>query len=69
MTRSNLPIVVLTQSNGSKLLSILERYRDNVLARLDVTQTDPESSVDADQPANQSPILSKNRGDKESSGL
>ena len=45
LTKGSFPIVVLTQSDGSKLLSILNRHGDNVLARLDA-----ESDVDTQLP-------------------
>ena len=45
LTKGSFPIVVLTQSDGSKLLSTLNRHGDNVLARLDA-----ESDVDAQLP-------------------
>ena len=71
MTKSNFPIVVLTQSDGSKLLNTLDRHADSVLARLDA-ESEVDAVVEAPQTASlqtrQSPGTSRKKGDKESSG-
>ena len=71
MTKSNFPIVVLTQSDGSKLLNTLDHHGDSVLARLDA-ESDVDAIVEPTQTASiqtrQSPGTSRKKSDKESSG-
>ena len=71
MTKSNFPIVVLTHSDGSKLLNTLDHYGDSVLARLDA-ESDVDAIVEPTQTASiqprQSPGTSRKKSDKESSG-